>query len=194
MKRCTVSVVGLAPYSASRKFEEPMLDRESHEDFERRTWREKCTVNGDGVVCVPAMGWKQGLDTTAYKLGMKVPNRRGATYKNFFLSGFLCESDAPLHRNGHALRPADAECVPIWANSDGVRGSGKRVLRLFPSFPQWETEISFMITDDIITEDVFEQHAKACGIICGVGRFRAEKGGLNGRFRVVKIVWEAIKL
>ena len=195
MKRCTLKLVGLTPYSTSRKTDNiPMLDRESHEDYERRIWRNKCTVNKDGVVCIPAMGYKQSIDTTAYKLGMKVAGRRGATYKGFFLSGFFCEADTPIHINGKWLKPDDAECVTIWANADGVRGSGKRVLRMFPSFATWEAEPTFIITDDIITPEVFETHSRSAGVVAGLGRFRPEKGGFNGRFRVTDVKWEDFRL
>ena len=74
-------------YSQSAKHDVPFLDRESHDDYDARTWREKCTVNREGVVCIPAMALKQSLDTCAYKLGIKVPARRGATFKTFFASG-----------------------------------------------------------------------------------------------------------
>jgi len=195
MKKCTVHIVGLSPYSQSRKTDHvPMKDRESHDDYDKRVWRDKCTTTADGVVAIPAMGFKQALDSVAYKLGEKVPNRRGATYKNFFASGVLCEADAPIHANGKMLKPGDAHPVTISANADGVRGSGKRVPRTFPSFSTWEAEPQFIITDDIISQSVFEQHIKSCGMIVGVGRFRPEKGGLNGRFRVTKIEWEDIVL
>lgn len=196
MKRCVATIEGLSPYSQSRKTDDvPMLDRESHDDYEKRVWRNKTTVNAEGQVCIPAMGFKQMLDTTAYKLGVKVPNRRGATFKNFFTSGFYCEADAVLFNgSGKPATPKEAQMVTISANSDGVRGSGKRVPRSFPSFTPWSCVVSFIITDDIIAPDIFEQHLRASGIIAGLGRFRPEKGGHNGRFRVTKIEWEDYRL
>jgi hypothetical protein len=196
MKRCKVWIVGLSPYSQSRKTDNdvPRLDREGPDDYDRRVWRHKCTVNKEGVVCVPAMAFKQAIDTSGYKLGLKVPNRRGATYKNFLQSGFLPEGDTPLHWNGKMYTPADAASVTISANSDGIRGSGKRVPRTFPVFERWQCEPSFIITDDIITEDIFEQHVKATGIIVSIGRFRAEKGGINGRFKVDHFEWEDFRV
>ena len=195
MKRCQVKIVGITPYSSSRKTDDlPMLDREGHDDYDRRVWRQKCTVNKQGIVCVPAMAYKQSIDTAAYKLGMKVVGRRGATYKGFFLSGFFCEADTPIHINGKMLKPEDAECCPISAHANGERGSGKRVPRMFPQFPVWEAEPTFIITDDIITAEVFETHARAAGVVAGVGRFRPERGGYNGRFRVTDVVWEDFRL
>jgi hypothetical protein len=195
MKKVKVWIENIpgSPYSQSRKQETPMNDRESHEDFDIRTWREKCTVNKDGQVCIPAMAFKQCVDTTAYKLGEKVPGRGRSTYKNFFASGFFCNADAPIN-NGKVLTPKDADCTLISANADGVRGSGKRVPRRFPQFTKWQGVVEFTILDDIITKETFERHVKAGGLIVGIGRFRPENGGTNGRFRCVKFEWEEIAL
>ena len=182
-----------SPYSQSAKHETPMLDRESHDDYDKRTWLEKTTTNKEGIICIPAMAWKQCLDTSAWKLGEKVPGRRSATYKGFFASGFFCDSDVPI-ANGKPITKKDADCVQISANSDGVRGSGKRVPRRFPSFPQYHGIAEFTIVDDLITEEVFERHFKAAGIVVGIGRFRPEKGGTNGRFKATKFEWENVTL
>ena len=196
MKRCKVTVQNMtgSPYSQSAKHDEPFLDRESHNDYEQRTWLSKCTVDREGNVVIPSMGMKQAIDTAAQKLGLKVPGRRGATYKNYFASGVLSEGNAQLMHKGKPIKPAEAEKVTIQANADGVRGSGKRVPRSFPVFPNWEAEFSFVITDDIITPEVFEDTIKAAGVIVGLGRFRAEKGGVNGRFTVTKIEWEDFRV
>ncbi len=148
-----------SPYSQSAKHETPFLDREQHDDYDERTWREKCTVNKDGVVCVPAMAFKQAIDTSAYKLGEKIPGRRGSTYKSFFASGFFCDSDTPI-ANGKPIKKTDVESIKISANSDGIRGSGKRVPRRFPTIPKWHGVAEFTIVDDVITPEVFERHVK----------------------------------
>jgi hypothetical protein len=169
-----------------------MLDRENHEAYDERTWRDKCTTNSDGQICIPAMALKQAIDTSAYKLGMKVPNRRGSTYRNFFASGFFCDADVPL-ANGRPIKKENVDSIRISANADGVRGSGKRVPRRFPTIPKWAGIAEFTILDDLITREVFEQHVKAAGIVVGIGRFRAEKGGTNGRFRATQFEWEDVQ-
>jgi hypothetical protein len=195
MRNCKVYLEGLpgSPYSQSAQHGTDMLDRETHDDYDLRTWRDKCTVNETGQVCIPAMGLKQCIDTAAFKLGMKVPNRRGATYKNFFASGFFCEGDVPI-ANGKALTKADALMVIINANADGRRGSGTRVKRRFPNFSKWAGVAEFTITDDIITKEIFEDHVKSAGMIVGIGRFRPENGGTNGRFRAAKFEWRELNL
>lgn len=195
MRQCTVKLESIpgSPYSQSAKHDLPMLDRESHEDYDIRTWRSKCTTNKDGIVCIPAMALKQAIDTSAFKLGEKVPNRRGAMFKSFFASGFFCDQDIPI-ANGKPLKPDDAELCIINAHSTGKRGSGSRVPRRFPNFSKWHGEAQFTILDDVITQDVFERHVRACGMIVGIGRFRPENGGTNGRFRVTGVAWKEFKI
>jgi hypothetical protein len=182
-----------SPYSQSAKHDKPKLDRESHDDYEQRTWRDKMTVNKEDQVCVPAMAFKQAIDTAAYKLGEKVPGRGRSTYKNFFASGFLCDADVPLN-NGKPILKKDVGSIVINADSTGMRGSGKRVPRRFPQFDKWHGVAEFTILDDLITPEVFERHVKAAGIIVGIGRFRPENGGTNGRFRATKFEWENLSL
>src|SRR5262245_4621379 len=194
MRRVKVHLEGLpgSPYSQSRKHNAPMLDRESHDDYDIRTWREKCTVNKDGHVVIPLMGLKMAIDTTAFHLGQKVPGRRGSTYKSFFVSGFICDHDVPLANGKAFLTPKDAECFEGWMGSGGKRGEGSRVIRRFPDFHKWHAVAEFTIIDDVITQSVFEQHVKAAGMVCGIGRFRPENGGSNGRFRVTKFEWSDV--
>ena len=182
-----------SPYSQSAQHETPKLDRESHDDYDERTWREKCTVNKDGQVCIPAMAFKQGIDEAAQKLGQKVEGRRGATYKKFFTSGYFCNADVPI-ANGKPLTKTDARKVIINANADGVRGSGKRVKRRFPEFDKFSGTAEFTIIDDILTRDTFEDHFRAFGQIVGIGRFRVGNGGRNGRLVAISFEWQDVKL
>jgi hypothetical protein len=195
MRICKVHIESIpgSPYSQSAMHDAQKLDRESHDDYDIRTYLEKCTTNADGQVCIPSMALKQCIDTAAYKLGHKVPNRRGATFKNFFASGFFCNEDVPI-ANGKALKKADAGMITINAHANGMRGSGTRVKRRFPEFHNWSGIAEFTIVDDIITREVFEDHLKAAGMIVGIGRYRPENGGKNGRFRATKFEWNDLKL
>lgn len=182
-----------SPYSQSASPDIPMLDRESHDDYNIRTWRDQCTVNAEGIVCIPAMAFKQAIDTAAFKVGMKVPNRRGATFRGFFESGFFCNANVPI-ANGKPLTKEDAVMQKISANSDGRRGSGKRVPKRFPEFPKYHGVADFTIVDDIITPSAFEHHFNVAGLIVGLGRFRPQNGGTYGRFRATNFEWQDFHL
>jgi hypothetical protein len=194
MRRCKVHLENItgSSYSQSFKHDEPKLDREDHHDYDVRTWKLHCTVNAAGQVCIPSMAFKQAIDSAAYKLGMKVPGRRGATFKNFFASGFLCEDHMPIANGEGAWTRDNAGMIKINSNATGKRGSGARVPRLFPVFHEWHGVVTFTIVDDVITREVFETHVKAAGMIVGIGRFRPENGGVNGRFKPVQFEWEDI--
>jgi hypothetical protein len=188
-KIVTVKLKSTAPYSQSRKHDTPRLHdgKESHDAHEARTWREKCTVGDNDEIVIPAMGFKQALDAVAKRLGDQIPGKGKATYTKHFKGGVICEADVAI-----GWKKADVPGITISANSDGVRGSGKRVNRTFPQVPHWEGTARFAILDDTITKSVFERHLKEAGRFIGIGRFRPENGGLNGRFEVIRCTYEDI--
>jgi hypothetical protein len=191
MKICNAYLKSATPYSQSRIPQTPKLDKETHEDYEKRTWREKAHADGAGRVYIPAMAFKQAIDKAASMLGIQIPGRGKATYTKHFLAGCIVENDIHITENGKKPILKD-EVAPerIYANADGKRGSGKRVWRVFPTVPKWEGVARFVIFDDAITKDVFEKHLSEAGKYVGVGRFRAENGGLYGRFSVERFEWE----
>jgi hypothetical protein len=187
MKIVEVDLVSTAPYSQSYKHDTPKKDKESADDHEKRTWREKCTTDAEGNIQIPAMAFKQALDSVAKRMGIQVPGRGKNTYTKHFLGGVICESDVAIGYHKDTV-----PSITISANSDGVRGSGKRVSRTFPQVPEWKGTARFVILDDTVTTEVFEKHLVEAGRFIGIGRFRPEKGGLNGRFRPTAFRWSDI--
>lgn len=184
MRHCIVTIRGIAPYSQSKLHEAPKLDKETHDAYDRRTWREKCTTDADGMVQIPAMAFKQALPIAAKKLGLQIPGRGKSTYTKYFEGDVICTDNVPL-----GIHKDEIGMVEIWANSDGVRGSGKRVKRHFPQIEKWGGKAEFLIFDDTITREVFEQVIDAAGMGVGIGRFRPENSGTNGRFVCEKFEW-----
>lgn len=186
-KIVTVTLESLAPYSQSRKHDTPKMEKEGPDALEQRTWREKCTTNDEGEIVIPAMAFKQALDAVAKRLGDQIPGKGKSTYTKHFKGGVICESDVPI-----GWMKETVPSITINANSDGVRGSGKRVYRTFPQVPSWKGVATFAILDDTVTPKVFERHLEEAGRFIGIGRFRPENGGLNGRFRPVKFEYQDI--
>jgi len=187
MRICTVHIESITPYSASRKVDEdehPRLPKEKPDEYDKRVWREHCTVDKDDTVCIPGMGLKMAVDEACKRLGLQVPGRGKTMYTKYFVSGQIVESDVPI-----GIKKDQLESISIWANADGVRGSGKRVRRYFPYIQEWRGVARFLILDDAIPADVFEKVVREAGQLIGVGRGRPEKGGMNGRFDVAKLVW-----
>ena len=77
----------------------------------------------------------------------------------------------------------------LFLPSDGVRGSGKRVIKTYPLIREWETLATFYIQDDLITQDVFRYHLEQAGTFIGIGRFRPRNNGFYGRFRLMGMDW-----
>lgn len=187
--KCSVAIVtitGTSPLSQSRQHDEPKLEAESHADYDARTWRHKLNLSHrTGTVIIPAHGMHQAIIAAAKYTGEQIPGQGKKTWTAKFTTGIAFNSEIDT-----GVRPEDVAQVGISANADGVRGSGKRVMRRFPMLYEWSATFEVFILDPIITEAVFKKMLATAGIFIGVGRFRPEKGGSNGRWRIEKIVWE----
>lgn len=184
MRSVTVTLRGLSPYSQSRIHDTPKLPKEAPDAYELRTWREKCTTNAAGEIVIPAMALKFCLPVAARKLGRQIPGRGKSTYTKYFEADVICEADVPLGIHKDAV-----DSVTINAHSTGIRTDGKRVRRTFPMIAEWEGRARFLIMDDTITREVFEETIVAAGLGVGIGRFRPENGGINGRFECTRFEW-----
>lgn len=185
----TVTIVGTSYYSQSRGHDAPKLEGESHDAYDKRTWREKQTVsviNGQKTVVIPAHGMHQAIAAAAKYCKKQIPGQGKATWTAKFTSGIAILEDPSLNTD-----PETVDCVVISANADGIRGSGKRVTRRFPNVnPGWTTTFDIHILDPIITQDVLHEMLAIAGMFIGVGRFRPQNGGTNGRFRVSSLTWQ----
>lgn len=183
-----LTLVSITPYSQSRQHDEPKLEGENHEAYDVRTWRSKlstATREGKPTVVIPAHGLHQSIAAAAKYSKRQIPGQGKATWTAKFLSGITLFEDPALN-----IDPASVGSVTISANADGVRGSGKRVPRRFPIIPEWEATFDVYVLDQIITQDVFREMVEIAGMFIGIGRFRPEKGGTNGRFRIKALAWE----
>lgn len=187
MYRAIVTIEGISPLSQSKQHRSPFLEGESHEDYETRTWREKANVDADGIVFVPAMAFKQAMDKAAKRLSIPDPDNKRASLTKYFVSDVICEENLSI-----GVHKDDMPRVTINANVDGVRGSGKRVLRTFPQTQKWAGSTTFLIMDEKLKPEIFERVFATAGSSIGVGQFRPENGGLNGRWKVVKVKYERV--
>lgn len=175
-----------SPYSQSRSYswEIEKLSRERPDEYEERTWRNKCHSMPDGKIFIPPMSFKMALDRAAQMLSMQIPGKGKKTFTAYFLSGVLVVDPFVL-----PMTKEEVAMDRIYANADGKRGSGKRVWRNFPKIDPWSGDVCFEVLADEIGEDIFEQHLQQAGRFVGIGRFRPQNGGFYGRFDVEKIRW-----
>lgn len=193
IRQCTASITGTSYISFSRAHETEKLDRELHDAYERRTFMNKLHIDPAGRAYIPASAFKQALDAAVKFRGEKIPGKGNHTYSKHFVGGVLCTDDAVLFGENGKPHTADTSSrVRIHANADGIRGSGKRVWRIFPQFTAWRADVQFALFDDLIVNDVFEQHFRDAGLFIGVGQYRPQNGGTNGRWRCDAFDWSVI--
>jgi hypothetical protein len=183
-----LTIEGATPYSQSRQHDDAMLDGESRDAYDARTWRSKLNtaeVNGKRTVIIPAHGIQQAIAAAAKYSKRQIPGQGKATWTAKFMAGITLPADPAL-----GIDPETVPSVTISANADGVRGSGKRVIRRFPEIRSWQTTFDIYILDPIITQDVFREMVEIAGMFIGLGRFRPEKGGTNGRFTIKALDWQ----
>jgi len=190
MRICIFTITSVTPYSQSKQVDvdqHPKLEKEGADGYDKRLWREKSTYDDNGIVCIPAMALKMAVDEAVKRLNIGIPGRGKSTYTKFFVAGQICEGDPSL-----GIHKDDLEYIDIWANADGVRGSGKRVRRRFPIIKSFDATARFAILDDVIPNQVFEKAVIEAGRLVGIGRFRPEKGGFLGRFTASNFQWETV--
>lgn len=70
-------------------------------------------------------------------------------------------------------------------NESMVRiGMGTADIRYRGEFPTWEAELPVQYNSGVITAEQLVNLINLGGFVCGVGEWRVEKGGMNGRYRV----------
>jgi hypothetical protein len=189
MKTAIVTLESASPYSQSRLFtkaEIPAKDKESHNDYEIRNWRNKQHWDqSTGIVYIPPMALKNALMEAAQYLGEKVPGKRNATWTKHFMAGVLVSEPVPL-----GVHYEKTDCETFMCHADGKRGSGTRVPRTFPVIREWKGKATFYVMDETITQDAFLHHLEEAGKFIGLGRFRPRNGGFYGRFHVTDVKWE----
>lgn len=187
-KICIAHLRSISAYTFSRKYSVPKMEKETAADYEARTWRERCHVNADGFVVLPPMGFKFSLDGAAAMLRERIKEKGTSEWGKVFKSGILVTE-------GLALPVRKDEIDGLWLpmNADGRRGSGKRVDRCMPTVPSWEGEVTYYLLNSAIQEDVFERHLREAGNFIGIGQFRPQNGGYNGRYEVVKLKFQTMR-
>lgn len=188
MKTATVTIEGTSTLSQSRhysKVEVPPLDKETNDAYERRTWRSRMHVTKDGRVFVPPMSFPRCALESAKRLAIKVPGGKNKTYTKSFEAGLMVTEPLVLD-----VKAADVPGEELFVPSDGIRGSGKRVSKVFPMIETWGGTVMFYVLDNLITEEVFRTVIENAGLLVGIGRFRPERGGYYGRFEVKSIAWK----
>ncbi len=179
-----VTLKSITPYSQSHYHETPKLKGELAEDYAKRTWKHFAQVNKDGRIIIPADGLMQCFTSGARYSKKQIPGQGKATWTAKFQAGVAITEQVVTNFDA-----SDLICESIFANADGIRGSGKRVMRYYPTIPDWSATFPITIVDPIITPEIFREIVDLSGMFVGIGRWRPEKGGQKGRFKIVDLKW-----
>lgn len=182
MKTYRVKLKSLSPYSQSKHYNVPKLEKELADAYERRTWMNRMHVDEHGEVFIPPMAFKNCLSEAAKFLGIQIPGKGKSNYTKHFEAGVMVVDPVPIHVKANKVQPEE-----LFVPSDGKRGGGSRVIKLFPNIPSWEGEVEIHVLDETITKEVLMQHLEEAGKLIGIGRFRPRNNGFYGRFKVEKV-------
>lgn len=181
-----VTFKGVTPFSASKLIDVPKIGKENADDYERRTWMERCHFY-EGVWGHPSMAWKHGLVAASKYETIKLKGNETCT--KLFVSGVIPQMEPVLF--GVTQKDVEHEELFVPAQpGKGKQGTGTRVKKLFPLLREWGGSITFEIFDERITQDTFDKVLYNAGMFIGVGRWRPENGGLYGRYKIVKRTWD----
>ena len=186
MKTVNVKITGATPYSPSKYIDEPRKAKETPADHEERVWRERCHYEPKSKECfIPAICFAKTVQGAASYLPIKIPGKQNATYTKHFRAGLYVPEGLTL-----GVKIDDVEGEWLMVPSNGKPGGGSRVKKCFPIFRKWGGVVTFQVLDDTVTEKIFEQTLQTAAAFIGLGRFRPEKGGWNGRFIIDEIDWK----
>lgn len=190
MRMLTVTIRGMSPYSQSRNKDKdfPKREDETHEDYDERTWREKSTTDQNGQVVIPNSSFKQAIDSAAKMLSIQVPGKGKATYTKDFVRGVNVFDDLPL-----GVNKEDVQRIQLYVHANGIRGSASRVWRSFPIIgAPWGGQLEISVLSETLPNEIVEKVVRASGKYIGIGRFRPENGGTNGRYDVTDMTWSEV--
>lgn len=185
MRVVATKITGLSPLSFSRFHGIPKLPKENDDNYGDRTWRERCHYDREsGELYLPPMMLKNALTNAAKYSGEKIKGKGQKTWAAKFKAGVLVLEGPTI-----GVKIADVVPESLFLPSDGVAGSGKRVMKIYPRIDKWSALVTWHVIDDEITESIFAKTIEECGNFIGLGRFRPANNGYYGRFAVESIKW-----
>lgn len=194
-KTMRMEIEGRTPYSSSRFITQEVIarykqdnDKMKPDDLDKAYWREKATPGADGEWVIPARSFHWAFIGAAKKLGRKIPGRGQVQYTQFVESGMLFPAPLGLGKKCADLDP-ERDCIEVLCDAKGRKGkqATTRVVRRFPHIAQWGGVIEARIfAGELLHDGFLEEVATLAGMQIGVGRWRPELAGLNGRFHVVR--------
>ena len=138
MHTAIATLKSVSIYSQNRYFPSEKEAKETHADYEKRSWRKKLHTTDDGHVFIPPMAFKNCLSESAKYTSRQIPGKGKATYTKHIEAGVLVVEPLVL-----PILAKDVQSEVFFVPADGKRGSGKRVEKNYPIIPQWGGDVTF---------------------------------------------------
>ena len=154
-------------------------------DFEQERWRERMLSDEDGTPMLPRLAINNCLTEAAKALRAKVPGRKGSEFGAVFARCLIPpDADVRLEVDIQDVKP-----VTMFVPSDGKKGGGKRVNRVFAQIDNWKATFTVVALDNAITKEIMELVASYASMCVGFGAMRPgnKNCGQCGRFKVISI-------
>lgn len=185
MKKYRITIKGVSPMSHNRPVMVEKMQRETHDDYEKRTWKERLN-HENGYVIIPAMAVKNALSEAAKFISLQIPGKGKSTYTKHFEAGIMVAENWKTN-----VKPEDVTGEAVFVPSDGKKGSASNGTRVWKTFPYikagWTATGELYVLDEAITKDVLERHFREAGLLIGFGRFRPRNGGMYGRYELIEL-------
>jgi len=173
-------IVGQSPISFSKFINKKKKTGQSHEAFEEQTWRERLHVDEKGEVFIPAIAIKNMMVECARYLSETVPGKGKATYTKHMEAGMMVLDPVKLK-----VKAKDVQPEGLFVPSDGKRGGGSRVYKMFPTIPAgWKGKVKATVFDRCLKPEKIKEYLEQSGMFIGLLRWRPRNNGLYGRFTV----------
>lgn len=177
IKTAICKLKSMSPYSQSKYTGLRMCDFESFGDYDKRTMLERCHWDDSGRMFIPRNSFLRALATSAKMAA-------GASGEALFIAGVMLTGDMQLQVTRESVE-FERQYVGCLARP----GAHRHSLR-FPVVKQWEGQAEFLVSDDAITQRVFEWHLIDAGNRIGIGRNRPYLNGTYGRFSAESVRWK----
>jgi hypothetical protein len=179
-------------YQPGRELQTPRDDKENWDEYEKRVWRERAHYNDEGHVVIPAISFKRCIEAASAYNPRKLKGT--ATYTKLFERAIITVDNVVLPETRETVLGTS---IPV--PSDGVSSSksnmkSSRVWRTFPTIKAWSGRITIHVLDDRIGHLVLRETLEDAGLYIGIGTWRPQRGGLNGRFEVSDLRWDGLKV
>ena len=187
-----ITIRGTGCFSQSKKLRETRGKKEDWSQFYSRVWKQQAHVGPDGeLIVIPAFSIHQALIGGAKKGRLKpVAAKKAVEVLHARLTtGIMIPDDAQTDLKLSEAVPQTFNC-----HSNGKRGAGTRVDRTFPVWMSWSAWFDVWLLDETLTKEDIDEACRWAGVANGLGRYRPENGGSNGRFIVEKSVEHKARL